>query len=178
MKSIAWLMLAVLLPSAAIAKDKDIIKIQFVIDRGKDMISSPSISVESGRKVTVEIAREVQFPTEWDLPREETNLPETKKIISPVTPLEFQHAKSGLIIECCADRTEKGMIRVAGVVTFSDVELRQAVHGEQSGPIYSKDKSVLLSANKAKSGVVRSSSTYFQVFALPGKKISIYSRFT
>jgi len=158
-----------LLATSAIAKDQDVV-IKCAIGKGTSAFALPVASTQPNREVTLRATREFRYPSKWDLPQESTNS-EGAKIILPVKALEFERVEAGWIIECSTEKIEGGLIRVTGVATFTEPELRQAVHGEQSRPIYAQgDRKVLLTENKGESAVVRSSSTRFQVFALPGKQ--------
>jgi len=161
--------LIVLLATSAIAKDQDIV-INCTIGKGASALTFPATSTQPKREVTLRATKEFLYPTKWELPQESTNS-EGAKIITPVTPLEFERAETGWIVKCSTERLEGGMIRITGVATFTEPELRQAVHGEQSRPIYAQgDRKMLLTENKGESAIFRSSSTHFQVFAQPGKQ--------
>lgn len=154
--------------SSAFAKDS-----KFVIKCVIGDLALPPVLAEASQQVVLRSVREVRFPTEWDLPnlpRESADSDGVKELIpvSPVTPLTFEMVESGWIIKCTAERIEGGLIRVVGIATFTDLDFKQAVHGEHSGPIY--HKKILMTENKGPSAIVHSSSTHFQVFALPGKQ--------
>jgi len=158
-----------LMLSSLLAKDRDIV-IKCTIDKGKDIFSFPSTATIQGKEVTLKATRDLHVPSQWALPEESVNS-EGQTIMMPVTPTAFETVDAGWIIHCRPEEMDKGLIRLSGVITFSQPELAQAVHGEYAGPIFSKaNKEILLTENKAESAITLSSTTRFQLFAEPGKQ--------
>lgn len=125
--------------------------------------------------VNVSQTDEVPFATEWDLPKETTNS-EGHAIVVPVTPLAFERMNAGWELRCSAV-TVGDLIRLTGTATFTEAEFTKGVFGEKSGPIYSPEKKkVMLTPNESKTASVLSSTSHFQLFAIPGKEYEIKVR--
>ncbi|SKA94465.1 general secretion pathway protein D [Prosthecobacter debontii] len=83
--------------------------------KGVDLTAQPSVVTRSGQKATVEIARELIYPTEFDPPQIPTSvgnnnlvdavtgnpvpLPLPPAVITPSTPTAFETRKTGVILE-------------------------------------------------------------------------------
>lgn len=161
--------LLLLFASTGFAEDKSF-AIKFSIGKGSDALSLPEVFAKPTGNVIIQQIREFRFPSKWELPNESVNA-ERQKYIVPVTPLEFEQVNAGWTIECKGEEIEGGLIRLTGVATYVEPELKQAVHGERSAPIYaSEPKKILLTENKGESAIVRSSATHFQVFAALSKE--------
>lgn len=119
-------------------------------------------------------AKEIRFATMWDLPRQTRNF-EGLPIIQPLTPLAFETAAPGWEIRCAAEPVGN-LIRLTGVIAYSEPELTQGVFGEQSKPIFTPDRKTLLTENVSKTVTLHTSSSPFQLFAVPGKEYEIKIR--
>jgi len=80
--------------------------------KGVDIASQPSVITRSGQKATVEITRELIYPTEFDPPQIPTNFgtvnviviggppPEIPPaVVTPSTPTAFEMRKTGVVLE-------------------------------------------------------------------------------
>lgn len=82
--------------------------------KGVDLAAQPSVVTRSGQKATVEIVRELIYPTEFDPPQIPTNvgsnltnvvtgevvpLPLPPAVVTPSTPTAFETRKTGIVLE-------------------------------------------------------------------------------
>jgi hypothetical protein len=140
------------------------IKIDMRIKLGGDIVALPTRIVSENTPFTIRATRELRYPTRWDLPQKRG------EIVVPVTPAAFRKTDLGVTFTCLADSTD-GLIRLSGTAVFTDFErMVQSVYGENSKPIRSRDGKVLLTENKGMAPTTVSSTSQFQVFAIPGKK--------
>jgi hypothetical protein len=162
--------IAALTLSSAFANDADIV-VKCTIGKGKDSISLPETTGKQNKELIIQATHEMPIPTKWDLPQWGSSAERQKTVVVPITPIEFETIQSGWTIRCSGDTVDGDLIRLVGVASFLESQLTQAVHGEQSGPIYSPDgKKTILTPNKAQSAATLLSATRFQLFAKPGKE--------
>ena len=164
------LTIATLTLSPTFAKDAEIV-VKCTIGKGSDSISLPETTGKQNKEIVIQRTREMPIPTKWDLPQWGEAAQRQKSVVIPITPTEFETIRPGWTVRCSGDAVGRDLIRLAGVVSFLEPQLGQAVHGEQSGPIYSPDdKNIMITPNEAPSSTTFSSETRFQVFAKPGKE--------
>jgi len=158
---IALLLVALSFPALA---ERPIL-IKCVVGSGKDaLVFGPSKS-----PMEASATKEQRYASSFDLPKLEKNS-EGQQIVFPITPLSFEVIPTGWSMQCAAEPLGD-LIRLNGAITYTEPELTQAVFGEHSGRIYAPGKKkVLLSENVSRTATVHSSSSPFQVFAVPGKE--------
>lgn len=83
--------------------------------KGVDLASQPSIVTRSGQKATLEVTRELLYPTEFDPPQIPTNFgnsnlvdavtgepivqPRPPVVVTPTTPTAFESRKTGVVLD-------------------------------------------------------------------------------
>jgi hypothetical protein len=145
------------------------IAIKCSIGKDSKALSLAEAVAQQNSAVQIKIVEELRFPIKWSLPKKFNNS-EGEIGYTTSGPLEFDRVDSGWTINCRAESIEGGLIRVSGTVTFTEPEFKQAVFGEHSSPVKLTDgKTTVTVPNESLSAIVHSSSTPFQVFALPGK---------
>jgi len=161
MKTPATLILSALIAVSSV-KGKDI-KIDMHMKLGGDTVALPTKIVSDNTPFTIEAIRELRYPIRWDLPEKDGDR------VIPITPSAFGKTDLGITFTCLADSTD-GLIRLSGTAVFTDFEkMVQSVYGENSKPIKSADGKVLLTENKGTTATTVSSTSQFQIFAIPGR---------
>lgn len=93
--------------------------------KGVDLVSQPSVVTRSGQQASLEITRELIYPTEFDPPQIPTNvgnqnfvvnlitgevspLPLPPAVVTPTTPTAFEMRRTGVILEVTPEIAEDG----------------------------------------------------------------------
>jgi hypothetical protein len=154
--------------ASARAEQKSI-NVRCIIGNGKN-----AITLQSANPHELAATKTVHSPTEWDLPVLKP-LPDGPLIV-PLTPNQFKAIETGWTIQFSAEPVGD-LIKFIATATYIKPDLKKAVYGEHSTPIYSTDKKkILLSENKAQSISTLSSTYQFQIFAKPGQKYDVELR--
>ena len=99
--------------------------------KGVDVQSSPSVTTKNGQKATVELQREVIYPTEFDppqLPQSGNNntqviiLVPQPPIATPTTPTAFEMRKTGVVLEVEPVIGEDGSVELNLTPEMTDFE--------------------------------------------------------
>lgn len=145
--------------------------VSYTIERKpKDIIDLPTTVIkksQEGQQQTLELTEELRYLTGWNPPE----LPPKPSLpVTPMSPTQFEVFHSGWVIQFTAEPVKEGLVRIIGRATCSTPETTQGVYGEHSGPIYAPtDKTAILTPNVAETLITHTTSTPFQVFAIPGK---------
>lgn len=144
------------------------IVVRCVIGKGKEAVSFSTTFIVN-RSSTMEVVKEIRYPVEWEPPMQYRAKDDAMPVVVPVTPTIFETVKHGWVVKFSGDLVG-GAVRLIGTATFAEPEFTKGVFGEASGRLYAANKRLfLLTENESQTVAVQSSTTPFQVFALPGK---------
>jgi hypothetical protein len=131
---------------------------------GPAMIHLPA----ANPKGTVELIREFRYPTEFDPPKAAND---GSTIIAPVTPKAFGLVNTGWTISLSARPSGK-LVALSGKADYVEAELMNGGYGAVAGPIYGA-KGELLTPNVVHQPKVKTTSTSFHIFAVPGEPYEV-----
>jgi hypothetical protein len=117
---------------------------------------------------TVELMREFRYPTEFDPPKAAND---GSTIIAPVTPKAFGLVNTGWTISLSARPSGK-LVALSGKADYVEAELMNGGYGAVAGSIYGA-KGELLTPNVVHQPKVKTTSTSFHIFALPGEPYDV-----
>lgn len=100
--------------------------------KGIDIQATPSVTTKNGQKATVELQREVIYPTEFDPPQVPQNQgaggttisygPPAQQIATPTTPTAFEMRKTGVLLEVEPVIGEDGSVELNLAPEVTDLE--------------------------------------------------------
>jgi general secretion pathway protein D len=101
--------------------------------KGIDLQATPSVTTKNGQKATVELQREVIYPTEFDPPQVPQNQgaggnatisygPPAQQIATPTTPTAFEMRKTGVLLEVEPVIGEDGSVELNLAPEVTDFE--------------------------------------------------------
>jgi hypothetical protein len=116
---------------------------------------------------TIEVVRELRFPTAFEPPRATDRAPG----ITPLRPEAFESVNTGWTIRVSAKPQGK-LVAIYGVADYVEPELVPGGYGPLAGPIYS-EQGALLSPNKLDQPKFQTTSTRFHIFAVAGESYEV-----
>lgn len=119
-------------------------------------------------RAILEMIREFRYPTEFDPPKA-TN--DGSTITAPIKPTAFDLVNTGWTIHLSARPSGK-LIALSGKADYVEAEMMNGGYGAVAGPIYG-EKGDLISPNVAHQPKVKTTSTGFHIFAIPGEPYEI-----
>jgi hypothetical protein len=119
-------------------------------------------------KGTLEFIRELRYPTEFDPPRAAND---GSAIVAPVTPNAFETINTGWTISLSAKPSGK-LVALSAKADYVEAELMNGGYGAVAGPIYNA-RGELLSPNVVHQPKVKTTSTTFHIFAVPGESYEV-----
>jgi hypothetical protein len=125
-------------------------------------------TVTAGIPAVIEMIREFRYPTEFSPPQAGAD---GKNIVVPMTPKAFEVTNTGWTITLNA-KAEGKLVALSGVADYAEAELINGGYGAVSGPIYT-DKGEILSPNVVHQPKIKTTSTRFHIFAMPGEPYDV-----
>ena len=114
-----------------------------------------------------EMTREVAFPSEFEPPHAAPG----GEMLSPAAPKAFDRVKAGWTFHLSAKPAGK-YVALSGTADCVEVELLNGGYGELARPIYS-EKGAFISPNVFHQPKIKSTSTRFYIFAVPGEPYQV-----
>lgn len=111
----------------------------------------------------MQVGRELRFPTEFEPPQAAAN---GAPAIIPTTPTAFELVNTGWTVRLVA-KAQGRMISVYGIADYVEAEMVPGGYGAAAGPIYN-EKGEVLTPNKLDQPKVQTTTTRFNIFAVPG----------
>jgi hypothetical protein len=126
------------------------------------------VTFPADRPAIIEAIRELCYPVKFDPPKaaEDGN-----SLVAGLRPRAFETINTGWTIRLNASPAGK-LIALSGKAEYVEAELMNGNFGAVAGPIYG-DKGELISPNIAHQPKVKTTSTSFHVFAVPGEPYEI-----
>lgn len=112
--------------------------------------------------------RELIFPTEFDPPQAAAN---GAPVVTPTTPTAFGSVNSGWTVRLTA-KPHGRLVAVYGVAEYVEAEFVNGGYGEVAGPIHTAQGRVI-TPNKLQQPKLETTTTRFNVFALPGESYEV-----
>lgn len=139
------------------------VQLNFRFTKGGDVLSAPKIVTRPGQAAKIEIIREFQYPTEFDLPA----LNAKTGIVTPTTPVTFETRSLGISIDCTA-KVKGSHIILLGTATEQVFEGFNRNPGAVFQPIHGKDGK-LITENQAQAPMFTTRETPFFAALTPGR---------
>lgn len=111
----------------------------------------------------IKATREQILPTQFDPPQAAAN---GAPVVMPTTPRAFEVVNTGWTVRLTAKPAGQ-LIAIYGIADYAEMEMVPGGHGATAGPIRT-GKGELITANKLELPKLQTTTTRFNIFAVPG----------